>query len=157
METTVNARSVFVAGPFKNAIDPITGLVNAHLRSRLEAVLDYFDAADYRIYNSHRREAWGAAILEPEQCTKLDYDEISDVDLFVAFPGEPASPGTHIEMGWASSLGKPMILIVDCLESHSFLVRGLHTVATTHYIETQEISQLVHELDQAVKATFADA
>jgi nucleoside 2-deoxyribosyltransferase len=154
-ETTVATRSVFVAGPFKNAIDPVTGLVNTHLRSRLEAVLEYFDAANYRIYNSHRRESWGAAILKPEQCTKLDYDEISDADLFVAFPGEPASPGTHIEMGWASSLGKPVILIVDGLESHSFLVRGLHTVATTQYIDAHEIPQLVHELDQAVKATFA--
>ncbi len=156
VETSQATRSVFVAGPFKNAIDPVTGLVNTHLRSRLEAVLEYFDAADYVIYNSHRRESWGAAMLTPDACTELDYAEISGADLFVAFPGEPASPGTHIEMGWASSLGKPMILIVDGLETHSFLVRGLHTVASAQYIDAAEIPQLVAELDRAVKTAFAE-
>lgn len=44
--------------------------------------------------------------MTPQQCTKIDFEEISTCDLFVAFPGSPASPGTHIEIGWASALKK---------------------------------------------------
>lgn len=44
--------------------------------------------------------------MTPLQCTKIDFDEISTCDLFAAFPGSPASPGTHIEIGWASALKK---------------------------------------------------
>jgi len=119
-------------------------------RRRIEAVIQHFEDAGYYVYNAHRREGWGACMLTPDECTKLDYEEISASDLFVAFPGEPASPGTHIEMGWASSFGKPMILIVEDLESHSFLVRGLGTVADVQFINGGDTGRLLIDLQDAM-------
>lgn len=40
--------------------------------------------------------------MSPEQCTKVDFNEIKSCDLFIAFPGKPPSPGIHIEIGWAA-------------------------------------------------------
>ncbi|MDX3570891.1 hypothetical protein [Streptomyces sp. ID05-47C] len=50
------------------------------------------------------------------------------------FPGHPASPGTHIEIGWASALNKPIVLLLEANQDYAFLVRGLHTVADVTYL-----------------------
>lgn len=60
----------------------------------------------YAVHNAHKREKWGREFMTSEQCTEIDFVEIDKCDLFIAFPGKPASPGTHIEIGWASALKK---------------------------------------------------
>ncbi|WP_269147326.1 nucleoside 2-deoxyribosyltransferase [Planococcus antarcticus] len=64
----------------------------------------------------------------------MDFKEISICDLFVAFPGSPASPGTHIEIGWASALNKPIILLLEEEKDYAFLIKGLGTVANVTFI-----------------------
>ena len=149
VNTSLATRSVFVAGPYKGCDRPRHRAgqhppeVTAGSRPRV------FDAAEYHVYDSHRRESWAAAMLTPTSAPGLDYEEIKSADLFVAFPGgQPASPGTHIEMGWASSLGEPMILIIDGLESHSFLVRGWCGRSRAVHRRPRD-SRLVDELDRA--------
>jgi nucleoside 2-deoxyribosyltransferase len=63
--------------------------------------------------------------MAPEECTKIDFDEISACDRFVAYPGAIASPGTHVELGWASALGKDITLLLQDGVEYAFLVRGL--------------------------------
>lgn len=118
---------MFVGGPFKALVD-VDGKMRPEERSRLEKLIAGLEAAGNTVYNAHRRESWGAEFLSPEECTRLDFEEISASDVFVAFPGSPASPGTHIEIGWASALGKPVVLLLEEGAEYAFLVRGLHTV-----------------------------
>lgn len=126
---------VFVAGPFKALVDSTTGTMHAPDRGRLTALMERLEHDGYQVDNAHRREQWGAAFLSPEQCTRLDFEEISASDVLVAFPGAPPSPGTHIELGWASALGKPIVAVVETGQDHAFLVRGLHVVADVTYVE----------------------
>lgn len=128
------AHSVFLAGPFKALVDPETGEMRAFERTRYEALIKHLEHCGYTVHNAHRREAWGADFLDPDECTRIDYDQIRDCDLFVAFPGDPASPGTHIEIGWAAALGKPIMLLLDEDHAYAFLVRGLHAVAEVTYV-----------------------
>jgi nucleoside 2-deoxyribosyltransferase len=121
------SRSVFLGGPFKALVDA-DGNMRAEERTRLEKLIAGLEAAGYHVHNAHRRESWGAKFMTPEECTKLDFEQISASDVFVAFPGSPASPGTHIEIGWASALGKPVVLLLEDGAEYAFLVRGLHTV-----------------------------
>jgi nucleoside 2-deoxyribosyltransferase len=121
--------SVFLAGPFKGLVNPETGKMRDFERRRYEAIIAYLEGLRYVVRNAHRREQWGERFLSPSECTRLDYEEIRACDLFVAFPGDPASPGTHIEIGWASALGKPIILLLEDGSQYAFLIRGLHTVA----------------------------
>ncbi|GAA2827416.1 nucleoside 2-deoxyribosyltransferase [Crossiella cryophila] len=150
MSSTGSRRSVFLAGPFKALVDD-TGAMRVAEKARFEALIDRLEAEGYQVHNAHRREAWGKEFLRPEECTRLDYEEISDSTVFVAFPGHPASPGTHIEIGWASALGKPIVLLLEPDREYAFLVRGLHTVADVTYLTigddlVDEVAALVNRL-----------
>lgn len=127
-------KSVFLAGPFKALVVPEAGQLRAFERSRYEALIGHLESRGYTVHNAHKREGWGAEFLQPEDCTRIDYEQIRDCSLFVAFPGDPASPGTHIEIGWAAALGKPIMLLLEDGYTYAFLVRGLHAIADVTYV-----------------------
>ncbi|MFJ6674831.1 nucleoside 2-deoxyribosyltransferase [Actinosynnema sp. NPDC091369] len=142
----MTARRIFLGGPFKASVDPATGTLRAAERTRLESVIARLERDGHEVHNAHRREGWGAAFLTPEECTRLDFEEISASDVFVAFPGAPASPGTHVEIGWASALGKPVVLLLEDGAEYAFLVRGLHTVADVVFVPVgpdSDVAELV--------------
>jgi nucleoside 2-deoxyribosyltransferase len=148
-------RSVFLGGPFKALVDD-SGVMRAAERARLESLIERLESEGYQVHNAHRREAWGAEFLRPEECTRLDYEEISACSVFVAFPGYPASPGTHIEIGWASAMGKPIVLLLEEGRDYAFLVRGLHAVAHVTYLTVRDGENLADQVAAAVKE-LADA
>lgn len=147
-----NTRRVFLAGPFKALVDKETGALRQHDRNRFESLISQLEAAGYHVHNAHRREGWGANFLTPEECTKLDLEEISGSAVFVAFPGSPPSPGTHIEIGWASALGKPIVLLLEEGKDYAFLVRGLHTVADVNYLTYAAEDDITERVVAAVLA-----
>lgn len=106
-------KKVFLAGPFKSLVDPKTGMMANHEKQKLLNLISFFEERGFSVHNAHKREGWGKDFMTPEECTAIDFKEISTCDLFVAFPGSPASPGTHIEIGWASALNKPIILLLE--------------------------------------------
>lgn len=122
-------RSAFLGGPFKALVDPATSRMSDAEITRLERLIAYLESLGYEVYNAHKREGWGRAFLPPEECTRRDFEEIAASDLFVAFPGSPPSPGTHVEIGWASALGKRMVLLLEDGAPYAFLVEGLPSVA----------------------------
>lgn len=126
---------VFLGGPFKALVDE-SGTMRAEERARYEALISGLEGAGCHVDNAHRRESWGAAFLSPEECTRRDFEEIAASDVVVAFPGSPPSPGTHVEIGWASALGKPLVLLLEQdTAAYAFLIQGLHTVAAVCIIE----------------------
>ncbi|MEU9480457.1 nucleoside 2-deoxyribosyltransferase [Streptomyces sp. NPDC048191] len=150
--TNKSTGTVFLGGPFKGIVDPATGEMDKRYRCRFEALIDRLDSEGYVVHNAHRRESWGAAFLTPEECTRLDFDEISASDVFVAFPGAPASPGTHVEIGWASALGKPIVFLLEQDAEYALLVRGLHTVANVTVITVEDDDlELAEQVSLAVR------
>ncbi|WP_306747963.1 nucleoside 2-deoxyribosyltransferase [Saccharothrix yanglingensis] len=129
-------RTVFVAGPFFKLVDPETGAMRPQDRERFELLIGYFEDSGCEVHNAHRRERWGEAFLEPDDFTKLDHDEIAASDVLVAVPGPPASLGTHIELGWASALGKPIVLLLEKDEDYALMVYGLRHITRTAIVET---------------------
>jgi hypothetical protein len=150
---TLNA--VFVGGPFYHLVDPATGLMSDRDQSRFTRLIEYFEGLGATVYNAHRREAWGAEFMGPLECTQRDFTEISGSDLFIAYPGVPASPGTHVECGWASALGKPMILLLEKDQKHTFLVTGLPSIANVEYIWFDDPAEVLDELDAAIERVMA--
>lgn len=144
------SRSVFLGGPFKALVDD-SGNMLPGARERFETLIERLEGDGYHVYNAHRRESWGAEFLTPQECTKLDFDEISECTVFVAFPGYPASPGTHVEIGWASAMGKPIVLLLDEDAEYAFLVRGLHTVADVTYLTVRDGESLADQVSATVK------
>lgn len=125
---------MFLAGPFKSLVDPETGEMSEEAVGFYTRIIDHFERRGWTVHCAHRREAWGRAFMAPEVCTRIDYDEIAACDVFVAAPGSPASPGTHVELGWASALGKPMVLLLEEDRDYAFLVQGLDTITTVRRV-----------------------
>jgi nucleoside 2-deoxyribosyltransferase len=147
---SVGIRSVFVGGPFYGLVDEKTGVMDDKAQSRISMLIDYFENAGCKVYNAHRREAWGKEFLTADVCTKLDHDEIMASDLFIAYPGVPVSPGTHVEIGWASASGKPTVLLLENNERHSFLVIGLRSFANVAYVNFDEPGEIIPQLPEAI-------
>ena len=143
-------RSVFVAGPFKALVDTASGELDPLHKARMLRLIDFFEQRGVAVHNAHRREAWGKEFLAPEECTRIDFDEIRDADLFVALPGFPASPGTHVEIGWASAMGKPAVLLLEQGREYAFLVRGLPAVAPAILVRFAHDDDLLDGLEAAL-------
>jgi len=70
--------------------------------------------------------------------------------------GEPIrTDGTCVELGWASALGKPIVIVRQLSDRHSHLVRGLPKIANVIEIDYRELkvspSAIVNALEQAFK------
>jgi len=127
-------RKLFLAGPFKGLLNPNTGTMTDDEKQKFLKLIAFFESKGFLVHNAHQREAWGKALMTPEQCTEIDFNEIASCDYFVGLPGHPPSPGTHIEIGWASALKKPIILLLEAGKEYGFLIQGLYTVANVTYI-----------------------
>ncbi len=140
-------KRVFLAAPFKALVKNESNAMQDSDRKMIEDLLSFFEGKGYLVHNAHKREAWGKKFMEPEECTYIDYHEIEKCDLFVAFPGIPASPGTHIEIGWASAFRKKIVLILyENQENYAYLVRGLNSVSDVKYIVYNSADEYLSEL-----------
>lgn len=141
------SKKVFLAAPFKGLINPENSLLESNAKRKIEQIIELLELNGCEVHNAHKREGWGQDFMTPEECTEIDYNEIKNCDLFIAIPGIPASPGTHIEIGWASAFGKKIIfLLKDSKEKYAYLVRGLHMVADVKYIIYDKEDDYLEEL-----------
>jgi len=148
-------RAVFVGGPFFHLVNSETGVMSDADQLKFAKLIDYFEGLGATVYNAHRREAWGAQFLGPDEATLRDFTEISESDLFIAFPGVPPSPGTHVEIGWASALGKPMVLLLERNQKHTFLVTGLQTIANVEFVWFDDPTDVLADVEVAVAKVIA--
>ncbi|MEV0323042.1 nucleoside 2-deoxyribosyltransferase [Streptomyces sp. NPDC050658] len=128
-------RTVFVGGPFKALIDSDTGVIPERSRARFLTIIEFFEGKGWAVLSGHREEEWGATVATSDVCTGRDWRWMHQCDLFVAFPGDPVSPGTHVELGWASALGRPVIVVTDPGQRVADLVLGLGEVTDVQYLE----------------------
>ncbi|MFH1917083.1 MAG: nucleoside 2-deoxyribosyltransferase [Nanoarchaeota archaeon] len=127
-------RSAFIAAPFASYMNPETSQVHDEKKRNLEDLIKVVQDCGYQVRNAHYREEWGAKWMDPEICTPLDYEDIKASLVLIAIPGNPASGGVHIELGWASALNKRIILLLENNKHYSNLVEGLGTVTNVSYI-----------------------
>lgn len=146
---------IFLAGPFKSLVNAETGRMDDEHKSVFVDLIAFFEDRGYTVHNAHKREAWGERFMTPEECTRVDFEEISSCDHFVALPGDPASPGTHVEIGWASALGKPVTLLFEGAKEYAFLVRGLHAVVDVRIVRFADPTECLRKLTGIFPATAA--
>jgi hypothetical protein len=142
--------TVFIGGPFKGMIDPGTGSIIPEYRSRYELLAAFFTQAGWLVHNAHRSEGWGLNTVPDRACTERDFQWMHDCDLFIAFPGSPASPGTHVEIGWATAMAKPTILLLEAMESYAALVTGLSSIALIEYVRFSDLDEALSGISTAV-------
>ena len=126
---------VFLGGPFEALLPAGGGPITADHRQRYQDLIAAFESAGCTVFSAHRNEGWGQDLLSPEECTPVDFEAVAGCDLFVAIPGDPASLGTHVEIGWASALGKPLVLLTAAGRARCALVRGIASVTEVEWVE----------------------
>lgn len=142
---------VFLAAPFSQWLDPETRRLDAERRRQLDMLRLSLVEQAFSVFSAHHREEWGAALMPSHICTPLDYEEMARADIVCAIVGAPPSSGVCVELGWASAMGKPVLLIVDPAVVHSPLVDGLGTVTTTMTLRIADPWDESH-VDQVVDA-----
>ncbi|MFD0558168.1 nucleoside 2-deoxyribosyltransferase [Stackebrandtia endophytica] len=111
------------------------GSVVPQWRERLERLRSAFLAAGSEVFNAHHNERWGEQWLAPEVCTPADFAAMTRCDVVCALIGRPPSGGVAVELGWASALSKPVVLLVDPIAGASPLITGLGAVTRTEYAD----------------------
>ena len=82
-------------------------------------------------YYPLKKEAYGAdkTAGSGDVCTKIDFDKVNEADLIVAFPED--SQGVSVEIGWASSVNKKILIFIDKNYHQSELIRFIDTITPT--------------------------
>lgn len=157
---------VLVGGPIQNAIG-LDGVFNAEIRHLIESVLKALKKANYHIISSHIYENFGEMDVHGkfrEVCAR-DYQWMRECDLFLAIlPLDSngkmiCTSGTSVELGWASAMGKPIVLVRDPAPKYSHLIAGLSVVTrvTEVYINEKDFEEvLCYTVTQMFKQELAD-
>lgn len=135
---------IFVGAPFSNyltssSFDPV-------LEKAIRDIVNLLREKTFSVRSAHLREEFGRFLAMPDVCTTLDWEEIRDCDLFLAIPGNPPSGGVHIELGWASSLKKKIVLCLEKEANYSPLVRGLAHLSGAKIVYFSNYQDLLFQL-----------
>ncbi|MFF4806216.1 nucleoside 2-deoxyribosyltransferase [Streptomyces sp. NPDC001351] len=151
---------VFVGGPIQHAILE-NGFVD-HLQDAITTAIGTVRDNGANAFSAHLVEKFGAetASFTPEQVSVRDFRWMKKCDVFV--PVLPVledgtlrrTDGTHVELGWATALGRPIVLITKqpFVDSASHLLKGLHRVGLVQTIDFDEFTEKPALLTDAVLA-----
>jgi len=128
---------VFLGGPIQSLTgDPV---LLKSTKTAVERVIEQFNDSGFEVLSAHVVEQFGSKTHEwtPLSVTKRDINWMRECDIFIALlpsnadGGLARTDGTHIELGWASALGKPIVLVIDqrVEDETSHLVKGLSSIA----------------------------
>ncbi|MEY9841039.1 nucleoside 2-deoxyribosyltransferase [Streptacidiphilus sp. EB103A] len=164
METTnhqpgaLTGLDVFVGGPIQHAILP-NGFVG-HLQDAISRAIGIVKENGGNIFSAHMVEKFGAetAAFTPDQVSVRDFRWMKKCDVFVPvlplLEGETLrrTDGTHVELGWATAMGRPIVVITKqpFAESASHLLKGLHRVGAVQVIDFDEFIEKPTLLVEAV-------
>lgn len=146
--------SVFVGGPIQHAIRD-DGF-HQPLRSAIRDIIDAVSAAHGTVFSAHVAEKFGVdtPLFTPDQVSVRDFGWMRRCDVFVpVLPVDGAgelmrTDGTHVELGWASALGRPIVVVtpLPMADNASHLLRGLPTVADVTVFDLAEAKDNPAEL-----------
>lgn len=137
---------VFVGGPIQHAFD-LDGVFHVQTRSAIELSIASLRDQGYRVLSAHEYESFGEMDVSGkfhEVCSR-DFQWIRRCDVFVAvLPLDENgkviySAGTSVELGWASAMGKPIVLVCDPAPIYSHLVIGLDVVTRTSKVDINRV------------------
>lgn len=143
----MNQLKAYIAAPFSSMTEkPTAGRFYGELKDAkyihlLEEIESAVRDCGYETHLPHRDiNNWGRIYLQPAETARRCYEAIFSCDVFIAYPRR--SRGVHVELGWASSLGKRVILLLDADEKPGLIESGLHAVCRTEILEFGSVDEL---------------
>jgi nucleoside 2-deoxyribosyltransferase len=141
-------KTVLVGGPIQYAIKE-NGIFDDHLKSQINSVLDILKTANHLIFSAHEIEQFGKINMDGKSnlICQRDYYWMKQCEVFVCILSVSKngslyrSDGTCIELGWASALGKKIIILKNMKQDYSHLVDGLNAVSNVIYLDIETCIQ----------------
>lgn len=117
-------KKIYLASPISKYV---RNGMNSDYTSTMDLVYELLNKYG-EVYYPLKKEAYGEDKKNGsgDVCTKIDFDKVNDADLIVAFPED--SQGVSVEIGWASSATKNIIIFIDKKYHQSELIRFIDTI-----------------------------
>lgn len=130
---------IFIACPFIKYIKGET-FINKNYRKFTEDLYELCLEYAPETFLALKREDYGAKPVQNYSCA-IDLEELKTSDVVVALPDD--SMGVAVELGWASAMGKKIILVLNKYQQYSALVKNITTVTPGSVIWYEGEEELV--------------
>ncbi|WP_157596982.1 TIR domain-containing protein [Streptacidiphilus rugosus] len=120
---------VFLAAPSLRLTGPADGVFSLALRGRLTALRDALLDSGVSVFSAQHDDVWTTRGVGIGLRVPSAFRAMHAADLAVAYVGSPLSAGVGMELGWATALRKPVVLLVDKAVSHSPMITTLEEVS----------------------------
>lgn len=135
-------RTIFVGGAIQHATT-LKNTFNQDIRDLLEFVICELEKNSYKVLSAHRYESYGKLDVSNQEIMvcKRDFGWMKECDLFIAVLPEGRdgysirTDGTCVELGWASSMKKPVVILTSENTKYSHLIKGLPAVASVEFVD----------------------
>jgi nucleoside 2-deoxyribosyltransferase len=154
--------TVFLGGPIQHALHS-TGY-RPDLRETIQRTIAHLSDAGFRVFSAHAVERFGDVDMTglSAEVASRDIEWMRDCDVFACFlPPDPAAAGwslrtdgTCVELGWASALGRPIVIMRDAAIEYSHLIAGLHAVTPVRYLDVAVVALEPASLVTAIREFF---
>jgi len=124
-------KKIFIACPISKYLNG-NEFINNDFKEFINEISILCRSYSDNVFLALEREKYGENRMEDVVCSKLDYEEMIDTDVFVAIPED--SQGVAVEAGWASALNKKVIMMLDSNYKISPLINALHVITDTEII-----------------------
>jgi nucleoside 2-deoxyribosyltransferase len=146
----MSVNKIFIACPFIKYINGTT-FTDDNFRKFIEKLAVLCRTYVPHVFLALERENYGETPLPNYSCA-LDFDEMKSSDLVIAIPDN--SMGVAVELGWASTMKKTVLLVLDCNKKYSPLIYKLNQITPGRQIWYDEadfsertLTQIKEELD----------
>ena len=139
--------NIFVGGPIQYALK--AKVFEPGLQSQINSIIDILKNEGYHIFSAHHVEKFGSEthLFTERSIASRDFIWMKGCELFIALlPNNEdgtimRTDGTHIELGWASSMNKPIIIITPDTHSKqlSQLLIGLEEITDVYFLDLEEV------------------
>jgi nucleoside 2-deoxyribosyltransferase len=151
----------FVGGPMQHAEHP-DGF-DPHLRHLLSSIIKSLETDHIEVLSAHVTEEFGGydARGQAGPVTQRDFNWMRMCDIYIAVLPAGAdhlsyrSDGTYVELGWASALRKPIVLVSDPGVEHSVVVQGLGALCEVYFVALEDIEISSERIVEVVRAASA--
>jgi nucleoside 2-deoxyribosyltransferase len=117
------------------------------LRHLLSSVIKVLESNNISVFSAHMAENFGGhdASGQAGAVAQRDFRWMLECDVYLAVlpagtdNASYRSDGTYVELGWASALGKPILLATSSSVDHSLLVQGLGSIGRVWIVNLEDI------------------
>ncbi len=141
-------KNVYLAARFTSALKEQT--FDNDYKEKLLKIIDHLRQAGFKVNSAHLKEDFGNIKIQAADLVNRDLDDIMHCDYFIALLDENFSGGVHIEIGWASILKKPVLILLPMSMSEkevSPVIFGLNNLTLCTINKYRDLAQILQLID----------